>query len=205
MSPHLPRFNTCRVSVILSAFCPWGLQEEDSSCVTSVLDLSVSPDIYTHLCVCECITFRSLCCLAQMTLGNCSLSGGLSLHITVTKGKGATYRTYLSLLYPFNDHYEWFILCCRLSMCRHVKVIGEWTELVWHHHDWVWILHTANNVTFSIISKTVLYGVECLHVLQQWLMMKWLIYTSLVFCYLFIYSKNLPWLCKTVSRKIYFI
>lgn len=31
---------------------------------------------------------RALCYLAKMTLGNCSLSGGLSVHITVTKGWG---------------------------------------------------------------------------------------------------------------------
>lgn len=48
---------------------------------------SVHGGICTSTCSWVCMLERTFCCLAQITLANCSLSGDLSAHIIVSKGE----------------------------------------------------------------------------------------------------------------------
>lgn len=81
--------------------------------------------VCVYLPVCECMRecVRAVCSPGQMTLGNCSLYGDLSDHITVTKGGGqrSDLFPHLSPLSPLmiimND------LCSTgMCMCLHVTM-----------------------------------------------------------------------------------
>lgn len=59
--------------------------------------------------LCECVYVSALWSLAQMTLGNCFLSCGLSVPIIVTKGgvsESDLFHLPMAPLPLFNDHYE---------------------------------------------------------------------------------------------------
>lgn len=75
------------------------------------------------------VCVRALCSLAQMTLGNCSLSGGLSVHITVTKGGGEKGDLFhlpmppsLLLMIIMNDLCS-TAMCMYVSACHNEKIM----------------------------------------------------------------------------------
>lgn len=100
-----------------------------SHCVAlNVQCTSVHGGVCTSTCLWmfmnECL-WRKFCCLAQITLANCSLSGDLSAHIIVSKGEAWESNILLLQILSlslFNDHQECFESDWPVHMSLHASM-----------------------------------------------------------------------------------